>query len=533
MRGSGSSAAAAAAAALIVGVVGQLPLAGAGEKLVHLIEPRAVALALDLADVGGGERERQLLRGENQVAVRKLVLTHVVVGIAGVAGRARRQRRQADLVGCRWHVVEEVEQHVVRFGRAIHRHQSLGVAYRQRHVAWKEQRGALESGERCVGVSGLRLRLAEGRIQQGQPLVLLRQRREYLYRLARTVAVHQRQRLAVTITESVLAVRDLLGVVDGHVDVARGGEDPHALADQLVALRILTSPRRKLRGTRALLGDAIGIHRVIDEHRRYIGFRESHVTRHGLEHRAHSGWIETGARQIADADAVGLPFVVAREVDLVLNRHALGSGDGTLGGLAAAAERTEHDRPDQGCDRGQALLRLIRDHARDVVLGDVRGLVRHHAGELRLRGGCENQPAIDEYEAAGHRERVDGLVLDGEIVEVLPTHRALGGEALADPVDVFVDLRILDERVLIAQLMRHHCPELVLLRLREVGGRRAPEVREIVAGGGRRQYRLRRRWWRQRDRLGWRHGLRGGNHRYCGEQSRDERDRQARGHHRT
>ena len=55
-----------------------------------------------------------------------------------------------------------------------------------------------------------------------------------------------------------------------------------------------------------------------------------------------------------------------------------------FGGLAAAGERAEQDGADHGGRGGQALLRLVGEHARDVVLRDVRGLVRHDARELRL-----------------------------------------------------------------------------------------------------------------------------------------------------
>src|SRR5215470_13915386 len=53
----------------LVRVVGQPWLARAHEELAHLVEARAVALALDGADVGGRQRQLVLLHRELQVAV--------------------------------------------------------------------------------------------------------------------------------------------------------------------------------------------------------------------------------------------------------------------------------------------------------------------------------------------------------------------------------------------------------------------------------------------------------------------------------
>ena len=138
----------------------------------------------------GGERELQLLRGEVQVAGGDLVLGHVEVRVPGIPGRARGECREADLVGCRRNVVEQVEQHRVRFGRPAGGHERFGVADRHRHVTRKELFGPSEGRERLVDVSGLGLRLAERDPQQRQAFVLLHQRLEYLHGLFGVAAVH-------------------------------------------------------------------------------------------------------------------------------------------------------------------------------------------------------------------------------------------------------------------------------------------------------------------------------------------------------
>src|SRR3984893_916133 len=64
---------------LTVAVVGQSALAGAREVVAHLIEAGPVALTLYRADVGGGERQLQLLRRKQEGPGRGLVFAHVEI----------------------------------------------------------------------------------------------------------------------------------------------------------------------------------------------------------------------------------------------------------------------------------------------------------------------------------------------------------------------------------------------------------------------------------------------------------------------
>ena len=90
---------------------------------------------------------------------------------------------------------------------------------------------------------------------------------------------------------------------------------------------------------------------------------------------------------------------------------------------------------------------------------------------------------MNEDEAARHGERVDLVVLDHEEVEVTPAIGALRGEPLADGLDVLGDLRVFDERVLLAQLVRHHRAQAVLIAVRDHLLARAAQVRQVRAGG--------------------------------------------------
>src|ERR1700747_1322498 len=88
-----------------------------------------------------------------------------------------------------------------------------------------------------ISVSGLGLSLAGGGIQHRQPLVLLHELRQDPDRLlgGSAVAAHERERPAVLVIHVVVAVRDLLRVLQRQIDVAGRREHPHALADESVA----------------------------------------------------------------------------------------------------------------------------------------------------------------------------------------------------------------------------------------------------------------------------------------------------------
>ena len=152
--------------------------------------------------------------------------------------------------------------------------------------------------------------------------------------------------------------------------------------------------------------------------------------------------------------------------------------DDTLGGRdaalhrLAAADGAEQDRREDRGRGGHGLLALGADLAGDVVLRDVRDFVRHDARQLRLGGGRQHQALVQEHEAAGHGEGVDRGVLDDEELEVPPAVGALRGEPLPDRLQVLADLRVLDERVLVAQLARHHGAQAVLIGVRDDRRRR-------------------------------------------------------------
>ena len=124
--------------------------------------------------------------------------------------------------------------------------------------------------------------------------------------------------------------------------------------------------------------------------------------------------VEAGARRDADADAVGLELLGAREA----GERDLGFGERQRAELRIA-EQVGGDAVDQ---RGLARL-VLADRG---VAGDhMRHLVRQHRGELGVVVGERDQAAGDVELAVRQREGVDrGRVEDGDLVFQV---RPLGG----------------------------------------------------------------------------------------------------------
>ena len=194
---------------------------------------------------------------------------------------------------------------------------------------------------------------------------------------------------------------------------------------------------------------------------------------HALEETLHAARIEAGAVEEGQPDAVGLAFVLARVIELVLDLQRPGGGDGGLrhlAALAAAAARGE-DRQGERRERSPLGAALPVDHARLVALQDVRRLVGHHARELVLVLGEEDQPAVDADMAADEREGVHDIVLHHEVIDVAARRIRHREQARADRGDVVGDLRILDVVLVDAHLAHDAVADGAFLLVGKGGGR--------------------------------------------------------------
>ena len=99
-----------------------------------------------------------------------------------------------------------------------------------------------------------------------------------------------------------------------------------------------------------------------------------------VEERSHRAGIETRPIQYLQTHAIRLALVVAREVELALDRSRLPERERRLGRLRTRA-RGEYRHRHRGKRCDLALL-LLHHHARDMPLRDVRDLVRQHARHL-------------------------------------------------------------------------------------------------------------------------------------------------------
>ena len=139
-----------------------------------------------------------------------------------------------------------------------------------------------------------------------------------------------------------------------------------------------------------------------------------------LEKAGHGEGIVTGACQRVDADAIGLLFVSAGEVDLFLGRETLHTGHG--GDAGAWVDRgPEHRRGEhQRHGRNRHLL-LHLERAHQVLLAHVCKLVRDNGREFRLGLGGQDQPGVDADVSGRSGKCIDAWVVDNEKVVIAGT----------------------------------------------------------------------------------------------------------------
>ena len=94
--------------------------------------------------------------------------------------------------------------------------------------------------------------------------------------------------------------------------------------------------------------------------------------------------------------------------------------------------------------------------AHQMPLGDVRGFVRHDAGEFIFVARREDQAAVDGDEAAGHREGIDDGIAHHEVIELVLAFLGMAREAVADLLNVIADLGIFEDDAGLAHLAEPH-----------------------------------------------------------------------------
>ena len=298
-----------------------------------------------------------------------------------------------------------------------------------------------------------------------------------------------RERLAIALCRAQRAAVGERRVVLTQVRTFLGAEHADALADEVVGGGLRHDLGIELRGAVAGLGDAVGGDRVGAQELRHLDACEAGAAPEDLEEVGHRVRVEPRVGEQRDADAVGLVFIGAGEVDLLLHRGALRDRDTGLHGIAGAGRHSDQDGGDERGGGGDALATPRLDGACDMPLGDMRDLVREHARELRLVRGGGDETLVEADEAPGQREGVDARVAHHEEPEPPLQIGHLRGDPAAERLDVIVGLGVLHDEPLFAQTAHHgHADAELLVEAERRVGRRA-DIGQVVgglcAGGGR------------------------------------------------
>ena len=115
-----------------------------------------------------------------------------------------------------------------------------------------------------------------------------------------------------------------------------------------------------------------------------------------------------------------------------------------------------------------------------MVLGDVGDFVREHRSELRLGLGQENEAGVDADVSPGQRKCVDVVVGNAEKFEVEGGAGNRRHQAVAELVEITVDLRIVHVPAGRANLPDDRLAELAFLRRRQRRERRVAQLRQIL-----------------------------------------------------
>ncbi len=217
-----------------------------------------------------------------------------------------------------------------------------------------------------------------------------------------------------------------------------------------------------------------------------------------VHERRHRVDVEAGGVEALEPDAVGLVFVLARVIDLRLDRERLRRRDRCVRRLACRRGIGARCRDRHGERRQHVQERslLARDRARHVPLRDVRDFVCEHRRELGFGLREKDEAGVHSDVPARQRKGVDGGIGHGKELEILPPLGDRGNEPVAELVQIVVDFGILEVGARRPDLPDDRFTDLAFLRR---GERRLGFLAEIgqrlgqgfADGKHRRRHRLR------------------------------------------
>jgi len=204
-----------------------------------------------------------------------------------------------------------------------------------------------------------------------------------------------------------------------------------------------------------------------------------------LEHGRHAQRVIAGVRHRCDADPIGLKFLGAGVIDLMLNTRALGGQNASLhrSRRAASGGRPEQNCRQHGRGRNQSRMALF-DHApHDMALRDMRRFMGHDPCQFVLVAGGQDQTALDGNESARHGEGIDDGILQHEVVELVLALFGTTRQAVTDLLDVVVHLRVFEHLAGLPDAGEPAQACLVFLFQRYCCGGRASQIRQILPRG--------------------------------------------------
>ena len=123
------------------------------------------------------------------------------------------------------------------------------------------------------------------------------------------------------------------------------------------------------------------------------------------------------------------------------------------------------------------------ESARNVPLRDVRHFVRQHAGEFALIARLEHEARVDADVSAWQGERVDGRIAHDEEIEVAVAVLGEARQPQSQRLDVFMNLRVVEDHAGLAQVAHDHAADLALVLEAERRLGRGPHFGELVLRG--------------------------------------------------
>ena len=130
-------------------------------------------------------------------------------------------------------------------------------------------------------------------------------------------------------------------------------------------------------------------------------------------------------------------------------------------------------------------MTLVYELAHQMPLRDVCGLVRHDSRQFILVASCQDQAALDGDESSGHGEGIDDGVLQHEVIELVLAFLGVARQAVADFLDVILDLRVFEDHAALPHAGKPPQTRLILILERYRGGRGAAQIRQILIDGAR------------------------------------------------